>query len=364
MGGRNGAGPHGGGYHRHHNQYHQPVCRHYARQKCNYGDTCRFSHDPALVAAYLANEGKQGYGHTPQQHHRRLVVAGLPPAWTASDVGAYFTQFGTVNECKLVAPGKALLSYQNTKNAEEVVANVQHLPPVQGIFKLQACFEDQQAQHTHAPAPQLGGGLMDVVHMLQTQQPDVLTSLRDQLLELVSKEQRAGTKVAYVLLKASAYDDLVQSVEHGMWHVDQSLVGRINELFNSCEKVIIIFSVRGRNHYSGYAELTSQAANRSSLTQHTTNLPLAWEHIIGVRWVAVGKIDFASLPSILATNMPDGHFLPVQDGEAICKEIYNAPETREVPNTEEFDITALGYDEYLSIYETKRKEIGSGTPAD
>eukprot|EP01064_Diplonema_japonicum_P028010 TRINITY_DN4215_c0_g1_i1.p1 TRINITY_DN4215_c0_g1~~TRINITY_DN4215_c0_g1_i1.p1 ORF type:complete len:397 (+),score=56.68 TRINITY_DN4215_c0_g1_i1:39-1193(+) len=370
-----------GHHHHHHHQHHhhqqyQQVCRHFARQKCNYGDACRFSHDPKAVEAYLANGGdfKQGYNQNTQPHRRKIVITGLPPHWTTSDTGSYFTQFGSVQECEIVMPGKALLSFHRNGDTENVVAHAMHLPPIDGVFKLQVYYDAPHSRVGQGQQGQQGqdmGGLMEVVQMLQSQEPDVLTNLRDQLLELVQKDQAGQSNVTYILLKASAHDDLTQSVEHEVWHVDQPLVTRINQLFTTSPKVVIIFSVRGRNHYSGYAELSSQAAVRSSFSHLPPSLPLSWEHIIGVQWKGVGMVDFARLPSVQAASMPDGHSLSPQDGAAICKLIQEAPSSFASTSTpanmhskDDVDIASMGYDDYLQLCSTKKKEHDRGTPAD
>ena len=67
------------------------------------------------------------------------------------------------------------------------------------------------------------------------------------------------------MIKSNTGDNLVKSVEHGVWTSQRRNNQTFSEAFVSSPFVILIFSVNKSGSFQGYARMTSQAGEAGTI---------------------------------------------------------------------------------------------------
>ena len=304
-----------------------------------YAKECKFSHDPEQIAAALENgELENDHELRPKDISRHdetcILLWQIPPHWQAHDIIEHFEQYGTVLDARVInGQDKGSVTFQSPAVAQEVAANIRNLPPVEGCQMSARLRCDVIAQRRRRDETQRDPrdrdpevtDLKGVIEMLGKDEKG--SELISKLLDKVDGEESHDT--LHILAKVDTHEDLEISVQHDLWHVSASNADLINGYLAQGKAVILIFSVRGSDSFSGYANVKGDTVLRSERGAEVKTLPLSWERVLDVEWGSVAPLKFAECPPSAAAA-GDGDKLPHSDGEKIITLITQLAQTAQV----------------------------------
>ena len=85
----------------------------------------------------------------------KLIVSGLPPMWRPQQVSSFLEQYGDIEDCGVVAPGRAFIRYRSAESTVRAYEKVPSMAPLQlptGTYKLSAQLDDSDSKASVAPA--------------------------------------------------------------------------------------------------------------------------------------------------------------------------------------------------------------------
>lgn len=261
--------------------FRQTVCRHWLRGLCMKGDYCGYLHQLDKVrmpiCRFFAKCGECRepdciYKHTnddirecnmyklgfcpngPDCRYRHVKLPGPPPS-----IEEVFEKLQQMNpSVNGTYSNRYSQQRHHNHNKEE---GPQRKPPVTGVSQkpraTSSLGEDSSSQQQRPTQhhPQEYGSHNQVQPLLENPAGNGLTG---QPNRVSSASPLPPGHSRYFIVKSSNLENLELSVQRGIWATHRNNEGKLNEAFDSCDNVILVFSVNGTRHFQGCARMTSK----------------------------------------------------------------------------------------------------------
>eukprot|EP00898_Chlorokybus_atmophyticus_P004558 jgi/Chlat1/5102/Chrsp33S05101 len=229
--------------------YRQTVCRHWLRGLCMKGDACGFLHqfDPARmpICRFFA---KHGECHEPDCVFKHS-------AEDIKDCHMYKLGF---------CPNGLGCRYRHNKlpgPPPPVEETLQRYQRPQQTPQQQEKESTTTRSASQAAAPALPAPPGKAAEQGQQQQ----LNAENGALMVHGEDEQPGPpphlppgSCRFFLIKSLNYENLEISVRHGVWATHRNNEGKLLEAFETCDHVILVFSVNESRHFQGYARMCSR----------------------------------------------------------------------------------------------------------
>eukprot|EP01018_Ginkgo_biloba_P033336 Gb_34616 [translate_table: standard] len=261
--------------------FRQTVCRHWLRGLCMKGEFCGYLHqyDKARmpICRFFARFGECReqdcvYKHThedikecnmyklgfcpngPDCRYRHQKLPGPPPPM--EEIFEKIQQQNPTLNGSYSSRHPQQRHYNHNKDEgsqrkSSMVGPSQRPHGTSSLGEDSSSQQQQQAKHL----PQQHASQIQVQSMLQNPIGNGLSS-QPNTVSAASPLPQGHSR--YFIVKSSNLENLELSVQRGMWATHRNNEGKLNEAFDSCDNVILVFSVNGTRHFQGCARMTSK----------------------------------------------------------------------------------------------------------
>ncbi|KAH7287627.1 hypothetical protein KP509_32G067100 [Ceratopteris richardii] len=375
----------------------QTVCRHWLRGLCMKGDACCFLHqldhdrmpicrfyarygecrEPDCIFKHSNEDAKECYMYMlgfcpngPDCRYKHVKSSGPLPSleetYQKIQQRLAMAYYGTQSN-RYLAQRHGMSSLQvdakDFKSSQVgAMANgsaVESVPEVSPslLLHLKEAKETQVASSVQASPPLLAG-------LPTTQMPPFLSA---------STPLPEGTS-RFFIVKSCSRENLHLSVMRGMWATHRNNEAKLNDAFDSCDNVILVFSVNETGHFQGCARMVSKIGVISGGGN--------WKYADGnarfgnnflLKWLKLCELSFHKtrhLRNSYNDNLPvkisrDCQELEPTVGEQLASLLYTEPDSdlmkfaieAEVKRKEEASIGANSVDDLDNAVENQFKEV-------
>lgn len=142
----------------------------------------------------------------------------------------------------------------------------------------------------------------------------------------VIKDKLCNTR--YFIIKSLNHENIQLSFQKGIWATQLMNEPILEEAFNKCRKVILIFSVNSSGFFQGYAQMTSSVGRRrENVWTQGTGANNPWGRSFRVKWLRLSNLPFHKT---IHLKNPWNEYKPVkisrdcqelspEIGEALCQ---------------------------------------------
>ncbi|CAK9871618.1 unnamed protein product [Sphagnum jensenii] len=129
----------------------------------------------------------------------------------------------------------------------------------------------------------------------------------------------------YFIIKSLNHHNLAKSIEKGIWATQAMNEPVLNEAFETCERVVLVFSVNMSSHFQGYARMASPIGRRrANIWSEANEGANPWGGTFRVEWLCLYDLPFQKTVHL---KNPLNSFKPVKisrDCQELTKEIGEA----------------------------------------
>ncbi|RUS18679.1 YT521-B-like domain-containing protein [Endogone sp. FLAS-F59071] len=137
----------------------------------------------------------------------------------------------------------------------------------------------------------------------------------------------------YFVIKSANFENVQRSQRDGVWATQEMNAAKLSEAFQKTNRVILIFSVNGSQHFQGYAMMCS-GVGAVKYDKWTSISESSLGGTFRVKWLKIENLPFERTNNIRNSwneDLPvkrsrDGQELPSNVGEMLCRMFNEIPE--------------------------------------
>ena len=92
-------------------------------------------------------------------------------------------------------------------------------------------------------------------------------------------------------MKSLNHPNIGRSIQRGVWATQIHNEEKLNEAYNTCDHVILIFSVNSSGHFQGFARMQSAIGGKANLWEGDAHVGGAFK----VWWLLLHDLHFAKV---------------------------------------------------------------------